>query len=171
MATIDNLGTHHLSDEQLTTSNEAISLLEKNLSNIFVNLSPEERSRLGSINEKNKLLVNKVHDYAQHQPELRSPDVDWQEFESDFKDRMSIESLTARLNRVIDGLQNAKMLHDYDNYQAALDDYAYAKYKTETHTPGYETKRNDLHQFFPNSNKKRKKADSSPADDSEEQNF
>jgi len=37
------------------------------------NLTPEERQRYGSINEQNKLLVNKVADYHTSQPTLSSP--------------------------------------------------------------------------------------------------
>ena len=45
-------------------------------------------------------------------------------------------------------LKNAKILHDYDNYQAALTDYAYTSFMAGTATPGYETKMNDIKQFF-----------------------
>lgn len=53
-----------------------------------------------------------------------------------------------RLQSVLDGLGNAKILHDWDNYQAALTDYNFAKYKANTQTAGYETKVNELAQFF-----------------------
>jgi len=39
------------------------------------NLSPSERQQYGSINEKNKLVVHKVRDYRQQQPDLSSPQV------------------------------------------------------------------------------------------------
>ena len=45
-------------------------------------------------------------------------------------------------------LKNAKILHDYDNYQAALTDYAYTNYKAGTASPGFETKLNETKQFF-----------------------
>jgi hypothetical protein len=45
-------------------------------------------------------------------------------------------------------LNNAKILHDYDNYQAALADYAYANFMAGTATPGYEIKVNEMKQFF-----------------------
>ena len=46
------------------------------------------------------------------------------------------------------GLNNNKILHDFDNYQAALTDYDFSKYKFNTKVAGYETKVNELSQFF-----------------------
>ena len=45
-------------------------------------------------------------------------------------------------------VNNAKILHDWDNYQASLTDYDYAKYKASTQAVGYQTKVNELAQFF-----------------------
>ncbi|WP_394330402.1 hypothetical protein [Chryseobacterium populi] len=39
-------------------------------------------------------------------------------------------------------------MHDYDNYQAALIDYAFTAFKAGTAAPGYEVKHNELKQFF-----------------------
>ena len=53
---------------------------------------------------------------------------------------------------MIDGLNNAKILHDWDNYQASLTDYDYAKYKASTQAVGYQTKVSELAQFFTGGN-------------------
>ncbi|WP_251832286.1 hypothetical protein [Kaistella pullorum] len=45
-------------------------------------------------------------------------------------------------------VKNAKILHDYDNYQTTLEDYAYTSYKAGSQAPGYETKMTELKQFF-----------------------
>ena len=82
------------------------------------------------------------------QPQLRSPDVDWDEFGADFADRAKIEGYIARLRKLIDGLTNAKTLSDFDNYQAALDDYAFTGYKVQTAAAGFETKHREMKQFF-----------------------
>ncbi|WP_436415848.1 hypothetical protein [Petrimonas sp.] len=148
MATITNLNSKHLTDEQVEQGTLAIAQLETLMAQITVNLDPKERQRYGSINEDNKLLVNKVRDFATNQPDLRSPDVDWVEFELDYKSRVVIEAAILRLQSLINGLVNAKTLHDYDNYRAALTDYDYTTYKAGTGTPGYEEKRNELQQFF-----------------------
>ena len=49
---------------------------------------------------------------------------------------------------MIDGLNNAKILHDWDNYQASSTGYDYAKYKATTNATGYQTKVAELSQFF-----------------------
>ena len=148
MSTLKNLNDTHLSTEQIESVNTALSALETALSAKVSNLSSEERRKYGSISEQNKLFVNKVNDYATGQPVLRSPDVDWDEFAKDFNSRTVLEATIARLENLLTGIGNAKTLHDYDNYQAALDDYAYTNYKTGTSAPGYEAKRNELKQFF-----------------------
>lgn len=148
MSTIKSLNNNHLSTEKTTAVTAALTTLEETLAEITVNLSADERRRYGSISEQSKLLVNKVYDFAQNQPDLSSPDVDWDEFKKDYESRAFIEGLVARMQKLIDGLTNAKTLHDFDNYHAALDDYSYTTYKAHTATPGYENKQNELKQFF-----------------------
>ena len=59
-----------------------------------------------------------------------------------------MQTTVQRLQSLIDGLGNAKILHDWDNYQASLTDYDFAKYKASTQAVGYETKVTELSQFF-----------------------
>ena len=87
-------------------------------------------------------------DYRNNQPNLSSADVDWIEFQADFDSRAFIQATIARLQSLIDGLNNNKILHDYDNYQAALTDYSYSQYKASTKVAGFETKVNEMAQFF-----------------------
>jgi len=89
-----------------------------------------------------------VYDFSVNQPELLSPDVDWNEFKKDYESRAFIEAIVARIQKLMDGLENAKTLHDYDNYHAALDDYSYTGYKARTSAPGYENKLREIKQFF-----------------------
>ncbi len=113
------------------------------------NLSEEENSKVGSIDERGKLVVNKVYDYAQSQPALRSTDVDWAEFRSDYDSRRFYEMRATRLMALAKAMLETKRLHDFDNYQNALIDYDYAKYKDRT-APGlgYDTKVEEIGQFF-----------------------
>lgn len=147
---ITNLNNVHLSAAKVTAATNAISALENELTDINVNLTSEDRQKYGSINEQNKLVVNKIYDYYVNQPALASPEVDWAEFDKDFQSRKLLESLISRLDSLSTRLKNAKILHDYDNYQAALTDYAYTSYKAGTAAPGFETKQNDVKQFFAN---------------------
>ena len=142
------LNSAHLTEAEVTAAQNALTELENALAIITVQLTPEDRQKYGSINEQNKLLVNKVKDFRQSNPNLSVSDVDWDEFDKDFASRNVFESLINRLNALLIKLQGAKILHDYDNYQAALDDYAYTTYRAATGADGYENKYNELKQFF-----------------------
>lgn len=150
---LTNLNSTHLTTSQVDTANTALTELENALAIININLSPDDRRKYGSINEQNKLFVNKVYDYNKNQSVLSAPEVDWEEFNRDQTSRQNLESMIARLENLVSRLNNAKTLHDYDNYQAALTDYAYTAYKAGTAIPGFETKQNDLKQFFTRSSK------------------
>ena len=151
---INNLNNAHLTEAQMNDIKTALSTLETALSALNVTLTPEERRTYGSVNEQNKLLINKVWDYRQNSPNLSQPDLDWAEFENDLKSRQFIENITHRVAAIVERLKNSKILHDYDSYQAALDDYAYTSYKAGSNAAGYETKMNELKQFFPRSGKR-----------------
>ena len=141
---LTNLNSAHLTEAEVTAAQNALTELENALAIITVQLTPEDRQKYGSINEQNKLLVNKVKDFRQSNPNLSVSDVDWDEFDKDFASRNVFESLINRLNALVIKLQGAKILHDYDNYQAALDDYAYTTYRAATGADGYENKYNEL---------------------------
>ena len=143
-----NLRGVHLTETELTAAKDALTALEATLQNVNVPLTPEDRSRYGSINEQNKLLVNKVNDYRTNSPELSTEDVDWDEFAKDYSSRLNYENLFNRLEALSVNLRNAKILHDFDNYQSALADYSYTSYHAGAGHPGYETKYNELKQFF-----------------------
>lgn len=145
---ISNLNNVHLTDAQKKAILDAVAQLEAALEPLTVALTPEERQQYGSVNELHKLLINKVRDYHQNSAALASPDTNWEEFEKDHASRAFLEAILHRLEACGEKLANAKILHDYDNYQAALDDYAYTAYKAGSNKPGYETKRNELKQFF-----------------------
>ena len=145
---INNLNNTHLTVPQMDAITDGITDVENALAPLTATLTPEERQIYGSINEQNKLLVNKVWDYRQASPNLSVPDLNWAEFEKDYSSRLFLESVYNRLAAVLERMKNAKILHDYDNYQAALDDYAFTTYKAGSQAPGFETKMNELKQFF-----------------------
>jgi len=145
---ITNLNNKHLSTDKIKQAQTAIEQLALAVKEIDINLTANERQKYGSINEKNKLIVHKVYDYFQNQPQLSSPEVNWIEFAKDYTSRQNLEALISQLENITTQLRNAKILHDFDNYQAALTDYAYTTYKASTSVSGYETKRNEISQFF-----------------------
>jgi hypothetical protein len=143
-----NFDSRHFSNTERTAVTTALDSLELAVASKLANLSASERQQYGSVNEQNKLVINKVKSYHDVQPALSSPDIDWTEFNNDFETRDFLQSSMQRLQSLIDGLGNAKILHDYDNFQAALTDYDYAKYKASTSAVGYQTKVAELGQFF-----------------------
>lgn len=144
----DNLNDVHFDATERSAVVAALTALDAAFAGKLANLTAEERQKYGSVNERNKLFVNKVMDYHLSQPNLCSPDVDWTEFKEDFASRQLLENAILRLQSLIKGMDNAKILHDYDNYTAALRDYDYSKYKASTNSPDYEVKVNELKQFF-----------------------
>ena len=144
----ENLNNVHYSAAEKTAVGTALTALETALTAKLRNLSPEERKRYGSINEQNKLIVNKALEFRNNQPALSSPDVDWVEFQSDFDSRAFIQDSIARLQNLLNGLGNNKILHDFDNYQAALTDYGFSQYKAGTKAAGFENKVAEMSQFF-----------------------
>jgi hypothetical protein len=143
-----NFDSRHFTAAEKTAVNTALTSLETALQPKTANLSAEERQQYGSVNEQNKLIINKVKDFRDSQPALSSPDVDWTEFANDHDTRAYLQATIQRLQSLIDGMTNAKILHDWDNYQAALTDYDYAKYKISTNATGYQTKVSEIGQFF-----------------------
>ncbi len=144
----NNLDNRHFSATEKTAINTVLANLELALADKLANLSAAERQQFGSVNEQNKLIINKVKSFHDAQPTLSSPDIDWVEFNSDYDTREYLQAAIQRLQSLIDGLVNAKILHDYDNYQDSLTDYDFAKYKASTNAVGFQTKVAELSQFF-----------------------
>lgn len=151
---LNDFNNTHLTEEQMAAVNQALADLETALKPLTINLSAEERSKYGRVNEQNKLFVNKVYDFAKSRESLRSPDVDWAEFFKDYEDRNFYETVMSRLDDLQLKVKNHKILGDYDNYQDALADYAFATYKAGTKSVGFEEKYRELKPFFTKSNKK-----------------
>ena len=159
MALLTNLGTAHIDATAEAAIDEAMGKLITALEPFMVNIEPKDRLCYGSINEQNKLFVNKVQLYSQTDKPLRSPEVDWDEFEKDFHDRAVLEKVIVTVTKVLSGLTGAKTLHDFDNFQAALEDYAYTKYRAGGKVLGFDAKNNELKQFFPKRSKAKKGED------------
>lgn len=145
---LTNLNNNHLAAANVTAAKTALTQLETALATINANLTAEDRQKYGSINEQNKLFVNKVYDFNLNQSNLSTAQVTWAEFNNDYSSRLNMENLISRLESLTTKLKNAKTLHDYDNFQAALVDYAYTNFMAGTGAAGYENKQNELKQFF-----------------------
>lgn len=143
-----NLNDKHYTPEEKIAALEAINRLEGILNPKLSTLTPEERTTYGSVNEQNKLIINKVKDLRSLQPDLSSPDVDWVEFDNDYESRSFIQGIMIRFDNLRVGLISSKVLHDWDNFQDSLTDYDYTKYKESRNVLGYQAKALELRQFF-----------------------
>jgi uncharacterized FlgJ-related protein len=146
---INNLIENKFSEDDMKTMKEQLSNLERLFSEKLVGLGPEDRKKYGSINEQNKLLVNKVKDYVENQSAHNPSEVDWKEFLQDYQAREFLESFALRLSNLVYQLESTKILHDYDNYQDSLSYYAYAEYRANRNIAGASEIHATLQQFFP----------------------
>jgi hypothetical protein len=143
-----NFDTRHFSDAEKTEINNALEALQIALTPKLATLTADERQQYGSVNEQNKLIINKTKDYRDAQPNLSSPEIDWEEFQNDYDSRSFLQMISERLSELVRGLDNAKLLHDWDNYQASLIDYQYTNYRNNSGSPGFHTKAEEIKQFF-----------------------
>ncbi|PWA04292.1 hypothetical protein [Flavobacterium psychrotolerans] len=154
---IDNLGKIHFTEEEIHAVNQALNLINTTLLGLAENLTAAERSKYGKVGAKNTLLIDKAMDYHRSQPDLQSPEVDWQEFELDYADRIQASQMLSQTKSIEQLLLNIKILRDHDNHTDALRDYQYAKYKNRfTNQAGYETKIDQMKVFFPKTGKTKK---------------
>lgn len=146
---ISNLNNDHFLIEEMVKINDAWAIILDVLTRKTRNLSPEERTKYGSIAENNKLVVQKVLEYSVNHPHLKSPDIDYDELEYDWKDRMFLSGFVSRMVEATNIANNIRITHDYDAFQNSRLDYDYTKYKMNT-TPGagFESKYKDLLYFF-----------------------
>ena len=149
---LKDLIQNQLTGADLDKINADISDIESVIKNKTVNLTPEERQKYGSINEQNKLLVNKVNDFHLSQPQFDTAKVDWPEFENDLSIRSALEKIIMRLQSVVEQLDDTKVLHDNDNYQQSLSQYGYVSYLADQNEPGITTIKEELAKFFNRTN-------------------
>lgn len=155
---IDNLGKTHFTTLQKDGIKTALAQIFNLTDDLAVNLTSKERSQYGKVGEKGKLLIDKIRSFQETQPNLKSPEIDWNEFENDYQDRLFASAVLAQLDSLRERLLSIKILHDYDNKKDALLDYQYAKYKNRFGSQyGYSTKIEQLKDFFPKTGKTKKK--------------
>lgn len=145
---LKDLLQNQLSLGDIDNINKAIEDIQAAVAGKMVNLTPEQRQKYGSINEQNKLMVNKVNDIHNSHPQFDSPKVDWAEFSADFVIRSVLEKITSRLQSLAEQFSDTKILHDYDNYQQALAQYSYISFLADQNEPGITNVKEEIAQFF-----------------------
>lgn len=146
---VTNLNGEHFSQEEKAEVEKHWESILRVLRSKGRNLSPEERKKYGSVNEENKLVVQKVIDYHTNQPHLSSPEVDYKELQADWDDRMFLAGLVSKMTEGMNIANNIRITHDYDAISNARIDYRYTRYRMDTEPgAGFETKYRDLLYFF-----------------------
>jgi hypothetical protein len=140
-------------EEELTASNTNLDALLEFASKNSPELSSEDRVSYGSVNETNKLLVNKSKSYMEQNPDLVPSFVNMEEFNNDFKARTDLEEMIQKLDLIKRKLSDTKILLDYDNYQDTLAFYRAVRYFAGEQQQGAIPIYEDLKQFFPHGKK------------------
>jgi hypothetical protein len=154
---IKNTEKKHFTNEHIQVVNAALRDITTIGIEISENLTTTERRKYSKVGEKNKLIVNMIKDYHETQPDLQSPDVDWEEFSLDYKDRQIVEQMLSRVRNIETMLMNIKVLRDHDNLTDALRDYRFAQYKNRFgNEPGYSTKIENIKPLFSKTGKTKK---------------
>ena len=94
----------------------------------IISLSPDERRKYGSVNEANKLFINKIAEYIAQYPQFVPPTLDPIKFTDDYNYRIEFERIVDQIQAVATMLENAKIAYDYNNYKAALAVYSFIQF-------------------------------------------
>lgn len=147
---------------QVVYPTEVLTNCEQNLSGLetFANLhardlSAADRVSLGSINETNKLLVNKGYVIMEQNPGLIPQFVDFDEFGKDYVAREHIEKVLLRLEVIKQKLTSTKILLDHDNYHDVLAFYRSIRYLAQEQVQGAIPLYEELKQYFPHKKSKK----------------
>lgn len=106
----------------------------------------EENAAYENLSDKNKLLVSKVMHLRNIEPALFSADIDWNEFYKSYADNVFIKSAILTFECIIKHLENARIVHDYNNYQLALKEFEHSEAQKATDNR-QEKKYNELKSF------------------------
>ena len=138
-------------DAELATVRAGYNAMKAVLVSKFINLEPADRKRLGSVNEKNKLIINKVKDYRDNMPGLSNPEINWVNFAKNANTRKNYMLVIDMLDEIHELCNDPRTLVDYVLYGDAARDYKFTKYKAEDDgagSAGFEKKYENLKQFF-----------------------
>lgn len=146
---IVNLSSVTFTDAEKAKMDAAIADQKTVMNGKSTNLSEKERKLYGSINEENKLVVQKIFQYLVSNPEILPSHVDKAELESDYSSRNNLEVWEDTTKITLTNIENTKILLDYDVFQACMSIYRNVRYLAKEDVPGMAAIYNDLKQFFP----------------------
>jgi hypothetical protein len=151
---ITNLSTVTFTAAEAKKINDALADIKSVIAGKTTNLTDEEKQLYGSINEANKLVVQKVLQFATSNPEIVPTHVDKAELLRDYESRNLLDGWKADTELALSNIANTKILLDYDVFQSCLSVYRNVRYLANEDVAGMNTIYNDLKQFFPGGNNK-----------------
>jgi len=144
--------------EELEACNTGIVTVETFAGKHVPNLSADDRQNLGSINETNKLFVNKTKTLMKQNPSMVPVFINQDEYNRDLVAREEIEKLILKLDTIKRNLSDTKILLDHDNYHDALAFYRSVRYLANEHQIGAIAVYEELKQYFPSKKKEKENA-------------
>lgn len=144
--------------EELEDCNTGVTAIETFANKHVPNLSGEDRQNLGSINETNKLFVNKTKTLMEQNPSMVPVFINQEEYHRDLTAREEIEKLILKLDTIKRNLSDTKILLDNDNYHDALAFYCSVRYLANEHQSGAIAVYEELKQYFPTKKKEKDSA-------------
>lgn len=139
--------------EELDACNAGLTAVETFAGKHAPNLTAEDRQTYGSINETNKLFVNKTKILMEQNPTMVPVFINQEEYQRDFIAREEIEKLILKLDTIKRNLTDTKILLDHDNYYDALSFYRSVRYLAKEQQPGAIAVHEELKQYFLSSKK------------------
>ncbi len=149
---INRLDAGGLTPQNLLDIKTHINAIEQIIRGRIIDLDPEERRKHGSVNEINKLFINKVEDVLTNYPDFTPPRFDMLLFKAEKEQREILEQEIDAVAIVSYQLISAKIAYDFNNYKAALSVYAYMQFLAEQFNDSTAAQIvADLKEFFPRS--------------------
>lgn len=126
--------------------NEALALL----SPYMLALTPTDRRELPKMGEKTIAFVEKAHEFAKQNPNLRPPYMDMNDFDIDFSDARSLWALLNTVHQLEQTLDDTEMVAGSEAYRTALVFYQSVKMASAQNVPGAKAVYEELKTRFPN---------------------
>ena len=146
---LDDLISLEFSDAEVTKIDQSLTDIETVLAGKVIALQPEERIQFGKVGENTQVWISKISGYMVSKPELVPAFINVAEFEKDLKARMCIMPRIARLNAVVNGMEDTAILLGTDLYNSAIAYYRNIKLLSQQNVPGAKMIYEDLNQKFP----------------------
>lgn len=145
---LSNLLSVNFTAADLEKLDVAMVHIQEVLDGKAINLTSEQRSLYGRINEENKILINRVKDMDEINAEMHPPFLDQSEFDADYAARQQLERRADKLTKLTEMLVDTKTLLDYDNYNYAISYYRYIKMLSTQEVPGSTTVYQNLREVY-----------------------